>query len=75
MENKLKRPYNKWSQESLDVVCSFITRGEDSNISKLQFILRFVEGFSRSESTICWQVARQRMLYGLEPRYTTKNIK
>jgi hypothetical protein len=46
MENKLKRPYNKWSQESLDVVCSFITRGEDSNISKLQFILRFVEGFS-----------------------------
>ena len=75
MKKGEKRPYNKWSQESLDVVSSFISKGEDSNILKLQFILRFVEGFTRSQSTICWQLARQRMLWGLDPIYTTKKIK
>jgi hypothetical protein len=54
MKKVVKRSYNKWSQESLDVVSSFISKGEDSNILKLQFILRFVEGFTRSHSTICW---------------------
>ena len=75
MEKKVKRPYNRWSQDSLDVICSFITKSEDHNISKLKFILRFIEGFERSESTICWQVARQRILYGLDPIYTSSKIK
>lgn len=75
MEKKVKRPYNKWSQDSLDVICSFITKSEDYNIPKLKFILRFVEGFERSESTICWQVAKQRILYGLDPIYTSSKIK
>ena len=75
MEKKVKRPYNKWSQDSLDVICSFITKNEDHNILKLKFILRFIEGFERSESTICWQVAKQRILYGLDPIYTSSKIK
>jgi len=74
MEKIVKRVYNKWSQESIDVVCSFITKGEDYNIIKLQFILKIIEGFERSHSTICWQIAQQRKLYGLHPKYTSNNI-
>lgn len=74
MENNTKRPYNKWSQEAIDVVCSFITKEEDSNITKLQFILRFIEGFERKESTIYWQVAKQRKLYGLDAKYVGDSI-
>ena len=74
METKVKRAYNKWSIEAVDVVCSFITKGQDYNIPKLKFFLRIVEGFDRTDSTICWQVAKQRKLYGLDPIYTSKNI-
>jgi hypothetical protein len=74
MEKKVKRPYNKWSQGALDVLCRSITNEEDDNIKKIQFILKFIEGFERKESTICWQIAKQRILYGLDPKYTSKNI-
>tara|TARA_Y100000389_G_C17422744_1_gene497700 strand:- start:1413 stop:1649 length:237 start_codon:yes stop_codon:yes gene_type:complete len=74
-EVKQKRVYRKWSEEALDIVGAFITKEEDLNIDKLKFVLKFVEGFERTESTICWQVDKQRITYGMKPKFTGKNVK
>ncbi len=74
MKKLVKRPYNKWSEEAIDVICSFITKEEDENLPKLRFILRIVEGFERKPSSIYWQVAKQRKRYGLNPKYAGYSV-
>ena len=69
----VKRPYNKWSQSSLNVVFKFINQNDD-DINKLQQNLKICDGIKRTISSICWQVAKQRMIMGLEPKYTKNNI-
>lgn len=74
MKKTVKRAYNKWTEEAIDVVCTFIAREEDSNMPKLRFILRIVEGFERKPSTIYWQLAKQRKRYGLNAKYTGDSV-
>lgn len=74
METRIRRSYNKWSQKALGVVECFIYQNND-DIQQLQDILKLVEGFERTHSTICWQVSKQMISMNLDPKYTTKNIR
>jgi len=74
MEKSVKRSYKRWSEEAIDVICSFIVREEDSNMPKLRFILRIIEGFERKPSSIYWQLAKQRKKYGLTPKYAGDSV-
>lgn len=69
MEKKVKRSYNRWSQESLIIINRFIVKN-DNDIQTLKFVLEWFEGFERSESTICFKVDKQRIILNMEPIYT-----
>jgi hypothetical protein len=74
METREKRPYNKWSQTAKRIVDIFID-GSITSTPTLQSVLKAVEGFERTPSTICWQVSKQCVKRGVTPPYTSPNIK
>jgi hypothetical protein len=74
METLVKRPYNKWSENAKNIVDIFIDNSIN-NTPILQNVLEVVEGFERTQSTICWQVSKQCIKRGLTPPYTSPNIR
>jgi hypothetical protein len=74
MEKREKRPYNKWSESAKRIVDVFIDTSNNNTLI-LQSVLGIVEGFERTESTICWQLSKQCVKRGVTPPYTTCRIK